>query len=133
MERTLAILKPEVLIDKQENEIIAIIEASGFKIIRKKVLNLTLHQAAELYKEHQDKSFFDGLTHYMTSSEILALILEKGNAVVEFRSLIGSSNLSKNGPGTLRYKFAKNERENAVHGSDSIVSAIYEINVIWSN
>ena len=131
MEQTLAILKPEVLIDKQEDEIIALIKTSGFVIVKKKLLKLTKQQAQNLYIEHIGKNFFDSLVDYICSGFILAMILEKENAVMLFRELMGGSDLAKNSSSTLRFKYARNERENAVHGSDSFENAQIEIKLIF--
>lgn len=133
MEKTLAILKPEVLIEQKYEEIIAIIQTFGFKVTKMAQLKMTGAQAQSLYEEHKGKVFYEDLVEYMCSSEVIALVLEKQDAVNSFRKLMGSSDLSKNHPSTLRYKFAKNEQSNAVHGSSSIESAIFEIGLIFKS
>jgi len=132
MEKTLAIIKPDATKRNIIGEIISIIENSKFKVIRLSSMILTESKAKEFYDIHSSKPFFDALIKYMTSGMIVAIVLEKDNAVKEFRDLIGDTNPDNAKDGTIRKKFALNQSNNSIHGSDSNENAIKEIKQIFN-
>ena len=132
MEKTLAIIKPDATNRNIIGEIISIIENSKFKVVRLSSMILTESKAKEFYDIHSSKPFFDALIEYMTSGMIVAIVLEKDNAVREFRDLIGDTNPDNAKDGTIRKKFAINQSNNSIHGSDSNENAIREIKLIFS-
>ena len=126
-ERTLSIIKPDAVKRDLIGAILARFEQNGFKIVAIKMLRLTREQAEGFYAEHQGKAFFEQLVDYMMSAPIVVSVLEKENAVQDYRALIGSTNPENAAEGTIRKDFALNQRENSVHGSDSMESAAREI------
>jgi nucleoside-diphosphate kinase len=124
---TYAMIKPDAVQNGHTGDIIKLIEANKFSIIGIKKVQLTQHQAMAFYKEHQGKSFFKDLIAYMTSGPIIALVLQKKDAVASWRNLMGATNPLKSDVGSLRYMFGSSMTENAVHGSDSEKSARREI------
>ncbi len=119
-------IKPEAIIDGFTGPIIEEIEKAGFKIIQLKKVKLSKSEAERFYSIHQGKPFFDNLIEYMTSGEIIPMILEKDHAVEDYRRLIGNTNPEKAEEGTIRKKYAKSMTSNAVHGSDSDENAQLE-------
>lgn len=126
-ERTLSIIKPDAVKRDLIGAILARFEQNGFKIAAIKMVRLTREQAEGFYAEHQGKAFFEQLVDYMMSAPIVVSVLEKENAVQDYRALIGSTNPENAAEGTIRKDFALNQRENSVHGSDSTESATREI------
>lgn len=126
-ERTLSIIKPDAVKRDLIGAILARFEQNGFKIAAIKMVRLTREQAEGFYAEHQGKAFFEQLVDYMMSAPIVVSVLEKENAVQDYRALIGSTNPENAAEGTIRKDFALNQRENSVHGSDSMESATREI------
>lgn len=126
-ERTLSIIKPDAVKRDLIGAILARFEQNGFKIVAIKMVRLTREQAEGFYAEHQGKAFFEQLVDYMMSAPIVVSVLEKENAVQDYRALIGSTNPENAAEGTIRKDFALNQRENSVHGSDSTESAAREI------
>ncbi len=132
MEKTLAIIKPDATDRNIIGDIISTIEDSKFKVIRLSSMILTESKAKEFYDIHSTKPFFDALIEYMTSGMIVAIELEKDNAVKEFRDLIGDTDPNNAKDGTIRKKFALNKSNNSIHGSDSNENAIKEIKIIFN-
>lgn len=126
-ERTLSIIKPDAVKRDLIGAILARFEQNGFKIVAIKMVRLTREQAEGFYAEHQGKAFFEQLVDYMMSAPIVVSVLEKENAVQDYRALIGTTNPENAAEGTIRKDFALNQRENSVHGSDSTESAAREI------
>lgn len=126
-ERTLSIIKPDAVRRHLIGAILARFEQNGFKIVATKMVHLTREQAEGFYAEHQGKAFFEALVDYMMSSPVVVSVLEKENAVKNYRTLIGATNPENAEEGTIRKDFALSQRENSVHGSDSIESANREI------
>lgn len=126
-ERTFSIIKPDAVKRNLIGAILTRFEQNGFKIIASKMVRLTREQAEGFYAEHQGKEFFAPLVEYMMSSPIVVSVLEKENAVKDYRTLIGTTNLETAEEGTIRKDFALSQRENSVHGSDSIENANREI------
>ena len=116
---TFTMLKPDSVRNGNIGPIIDIIVKSGFKIKAMKFTQMSNKKAAEFYAIHKERPFFNDLVDYMTSGPIVAAILEKDNAVNDFRELIGSTNPEEAEKGTIRKMFAKSISENAIHGSDS--------------
>jgi len=135
MERTLAILKPDVA-TKHEDEIIHDIEKNGFTIYSRKRIRLTREQAQDFYAEHNGKPFFDGLVDFMTSGPIVVLALGKKDAVTAWRQLLGPTDSAKaraESKESIRARFGTDNRRNACHGSDSSKSAEREIRFFFAN
>ena len=127
LERTLSIIKPDAVERHLIGQILARFEQSGFRIAAIKMLHLTKPQAEGFYAEHQGKPFFDGLVEYMTSAPVVVSVLEKENAVKDYRTLIGATDPAQAEEGTIRKDFAESRQRNSVHGSDSVESAVREI------
>ena len=130
--RTFAIIKPDAVKNGHTGKIYDRIISSGFKILSAKLINMTLSQAKNFYEIHKEKPFYDELTHFMSSGQSMVLALEKENAVEAWRDTIGSTNPKDAKPGTIRYDFATNLGENAVHGSDSNDNAKKEIGFFFT-
>ncbi len=124
--RTFTMIKPDAIQNGHAGSIIAHIEKAGFKIIAMKLTHLSLDSAKEFYKIHESRPFFNDLIQYITSGPIIAAILEKENAVEDFRSLIGNTNPEEAEEGTIRKIYAKSIDANAIHGSDSNENALIE-------
>jgi nucleoside-diphosphate kinase len=129
---TLTMVKPYAVKNGFVGPILARINGAGFRIVAMKYLQLTQEQSEAFYEEHRGKSFFDRLTRFMASGPIVAAILEKQNAVEDYRKLIGATDPKKADEGTLRKLFGASVEQNAVHGSDSDESAEWESNFFFS-
>lgn len=127
LERTLSIIKPDAVERNLIGRILSRFEENGFQIVAMKMLRLNQAQAEGFYAEHQGKEFFTPLVEYMMSAPIVVLVLEKENAVKDYRTLIGTTNPETAAEGTIRKEFAESQRRNSVHGSDSVESAAREI------
>lgn len=132
MERTLGIIKPDAVSKGYAGKILAIIEENGFKIVGLKKIKLTKEKAEGFYYVHKDKPFFNSLTDFMSEGPIIVMVLEKENAIADWRKLMGATNPENAEEGTLRKMFAENIERNAVHGSDSPESAKYEISYFFN-
>ncbi|SEL85570.1 nucleoside diphosphate kinase [Aquimarina amphilecti] len=124
--RTFTMLKPDAVRKGYIGAILEQITASGFRIVAMKLTQLTTDDAKAFYAVHSERPFYGELVEYMTSGPIVAAILEKENAVEDFRTLIGATNPEEAAEGTIRKKFATSISENAVHGSDSDENAAIE-------
>ena len=129
---TFTMLKPDSIRNKNTGAILDKIIKSGFEIKAMKFTKMSTEQASSFYAVHKERPFFNDLINYMTSGPIVAAVLEKDNAVNDFRTLIGSTNPEEAADGTIRKLFAKSISENAVHGSDSDEIAIIECNFHFS-
>ena len=127
LQRTLSIIKPDAVKRHLIGAILARFEQQGFNIAAAKMVQLSREQAEGFYAEHQGKPFFEPLVKYMTSAPVFVSVLEKENAVQDYRTLMGTTNPETAAEGTIRRDFALNQRENSVHGSDSPESAAREI------
>jgi nucleoside-diphosphate kinase len=125
-------IKPDAVENGHAGLILDQITKSGFKIIALKYIQLTTAQAQAFYAVHSERPFYGELVEFMTSGTIYAAILEKENAVVAFRDLIGATNPEQAAEGTIRKRFAENIGRNAVHGSDSDENAAIEGNFFFS-
>ncbi len=124
--RTLTMIKPDAIAKGHVGAIIQKITNSGFKIVALKLTQLSPERAAEFYNVHKGKTFYDELIEFMISGPIIAAVLEKKNAVDDFRALIG--NTVDAADGTIRNLFASSVTQNAIHGSDSDENAVIESN-----
>ena len=131
--RTFTMLKPDAVDASNTGAITKIIEEAGFRIVAMKKTMLTPERAGEFYAVHKERPFYKDLCKYMSSGSIVPMILEKDNAVEDFRKLIGATDPSKAAPGTIRNLFAKSIEANAIHGSDSDENAAIEGNFFFSN
>jgi len=120
VERTLAILKPDCVRKDLIGEVLRRIQEAGFQICALKMLRMTKAEAEGFYAVHEGKPFFDELTDFMSSGPCVPLVLEKENAIADFRELIGATNPDEADDGTIRSDFADSIGENIVHGSDSV-------------
>ena len=116
---TFTMIKPEAVEAGKTGAILNKIESSGFRIVAMKKVLLTKERAGEFYSVHKERPFYSELVDYMSSGPIIAAILEKDNAVADFRELIGATDPSEAKPGTIRHEYAESKGKNAVHGSDS--------------
>lgn len=132
LERTLCILKPDAVSRNLVGELLARIEQASFKLVAARMERLDRARAGGFYAEHRGKPFFEGLVGFMTSGPILPMVLEKENAVLDLRELMGATNPEQAAPGTLRAQFAKSIDANTVHGSDSLASAQREIEYFFN-
>jgi nucleoside-diphosphate kinase len=130
--QTLAILKPDCIEKNLTGKVIDDILHAGFKIRAARLVRLTVHQAESFYKVHREQPFFHDLVTFMTSGVCIPMVLEKENAVEDFRKTIGATDPKKADPGTIRYKYADNIQSNIVHGSDSLKNAEKEIAFFFS-
>jgi nucleoside-diphosphate kinase len=124
--RTFTMIKPHAVADGHSGGIISMIEAAGFRIVAMKKTQLTPSQAGQFYEVHKERGFYGELCEMMSSGAIVPMILEKENAVLDFRTLIGATNPANAEEGTIRKKYAKSMGENAIHGSDSDENAAIE-------
>jgi len=124
---TLAILKPDCVRRKLTGKVIDFIESKGFQIISMKKVKLDRAQAEAFYAIHKNKNFFNDLVLFMTSGPCIPMVLQKNEAVTEFREIIGNTDPKNAKEGTLRRLYADNIQENAIHGSDSVENAKKEI------
>lgn len=130
--QTFTMIKPETVSKNNIGSVLKLINEAGFRIKAMKFTILTNKQAGEFYAVHEDKNFFEDLTTFMSSGPIVAAILEKENAVADFRELIGATDPEKAKEGTLRKLFAESMSRNAIHGSDSDENAILESDFFFS-
>jgi len=125
-------IKPDAFGAGNAGAILKMIEEAGFKIVALKATKLTSDLAGKFYEVHKERPFYNDLVSYMSSGPIIAAILEKGNAVEDFRKLIGATNPADAAEGTIRKIFAKSIEANAVHGSDSDDNAAIEGNFFFN-
>ncbi|MDG1263738.1 MAG: nucleoside-diphosphate kinase [Flavobacteriaceae bacterium] len=126
MNRTFTMIKPDAVENGHIGSILEKITTAGFKILALKKTQLTLNDAQEFYSVHSERPFFGELVEFMTRGPIVAAVLEKDNAVNDFRELIGATNPTEAAEGTIRNLYATSMGENAVHGSDSDKNAAIE-------
>ena len=133
IEQTLSIIKPDAVERNLIDEIKAIFTKNNLKIKQDKKIHLTKDEAAEFYKVHQSKPFYDDLCTYLSSGPIVAMILEGENAVLFNRELMGATDPKKAEDKTIRKLYGISIDKNSVHGSDSVENAIKEINFFFKN
>ena len=130
--RTFTMIKPYAFASGYSGAILKHIENAGFKLVAMKLTRLSAEKAGEFYAVHKERPFYGELVDFMSSGPIIAAILEKDNAVEDFRKLIGATNPANAEDGTIRKLYAKSVGENAVHGSDSNDNATIEGNFFFS-
>lgn len=130
--RTFTMIKPDAVSAGNSGAIIKMIEEAGFRIVAMKKVQLSKDLAGKFYAIHKERPFYGELTAYMSSGAIVPMVLEKDNAVEDFRKLIGATDPKKAAPGTIRALFAKSIDANAIHGSDSDANAEIESNFFFS-
>ena len=133
LEQTLSIIKPDAVERNLENEIKNIFINNGFKIIKEKKIHITKEEAAEFYKVHQTKPFYDDLCSYLSSGPIVVMILEGKNAVLFNRELMGATDPKQAKENTIRKLYGISIDKNSVHGSDSVDNAKKEIKFFFKN
>ena len=129
---TFTMVKPEAVAANNIGGILNMIEEGGFRIVAMKKVQLTAERAGEFYAVHKERPFYGELVDYMSGGPIISAILEKDNAVADFRTLIGATNPVDAAEGTIRAEFAESLSKNAVHGSDSDTNANIEANFHFS-
>ena len=132
IERTLTIIKPDGVQQKNIGDIIGRLEKNDFKIRAAKFIHLTRTQAEGFYAVHREKPFFNDLTRYMSSGPILVLVLEADHAINRLRDLMGATDPAKAAKGTIRQLFATSVEKNVIHGSDGPETAKAEINYFFT-
>lgn len=131
IERTLTILKPDCVRKQLIGEVTKRIQDAGFKICAMKLVKLTLTEAEGFYAVHRARPFFGELTEFMSSGPCVPMVLEKENAIADFRTLIGATNPAEADEGTIRKDFADSVGENIIHGSDSVENGKIEANYFF--
>ncbi|MFN7312099.1 MAG: nucleoside-diphosphate kinase [Bacteroidota bacterium] len=129
---TFTMIKPDAVANGHTGKIIDQIIQKGFKIVAMKYTRLSAEKAGEFYDIHRERPFFKDLVEFMTSGPIVAAVLEKDNAVIDFRTVIGATDPQKAEPGTIRNLYAKSIDANAIHGSDSDENAAIEAAFFFS-
>jgi nucleoside-diphosphate kinase len=132
MERTFAIIKPDATSKRYTGKILQRIEEAGFTIRAMKTLHLSRKEAEGFYAVHRERPFFKGLTEFMASGPIVALVLEAPDAIKKWRTLMGATDPAKADAGTIRKEFASSIGENATHGSDAPETAAFEIGYFFA-
>ena len=133
LEKTLSIIKPDAVERNLDNEIKEIFKRKGFLIKKEKKIQIEKSEAEKFYKVHETKPFYNDLCSYLSSGPIVAMVLEKKNAVLENRELMGATNPKDAAEGTIRKKYGISIDKNSVHGSDSIENAKIEIDFFFKD
>ena len=133
IEQTLSIIKPDAVERNLDNEIKEIFKSNGFKIINEKKIQIEKSEAEKFYKVHETKPFYNDLCSYLSSGPIVVMVLEKENAVLENRKLMGATNPKDAEDGTIRKKYGISIDKNSVHGSDSVENAKIEIDFFFKD
>tara|TARA_A100001011_G_scaffold320845_1_gene341560 strand:+ start:1523 stop:1933 length:411 start_codon:yes stop_codon:yes gene_type:complete len=133
IERTLSIIKPDAVERNLENGIREMFKNNGFKILKEKKIQIDKSEAEKFYKVHETKPFYNDLCAYLASGPIIVMVLEKDNAVLGNRELMGATNPKNADDGTIRKKYGISIDKNSVHGSDSVENAKIEINFFFKD
>lgn len=131
-QRTFSIIKPDAFRKGFTGGILAEVEKAGFRIVAIKKLSISKTQAEGFYHVHRERPFFGSLTTFMSSGPMVAMVLEKENAIADLRKLMGATNPANAEEGTIRKKFAGSIEENAIHGSDAEDTAAFEIGYFFA-
>ena len=132
-EQTLSIIKPDAVERNLDNEIKEMFKNKGFSILKEKKIQIEKSEAEKFYKVHETKPFYSDLCTYLSSGPIVAMVLEKENAILDNRELMGSTNPKEANEGTIRKKYGISIDKNSVHGSDSLESAKIEIDFFFKD
>ena len=133
LEQTLSIIKPDAVERNLDNEIKEIFRNKGFSIVKEKKIQIEKNEAEKFYKVHETKPFYHDLCAYLSSGPIVVMVLEKDNAVLGNRELMGATNPKDAEDGTIRKKYGISIDKNSVHGSDSIENAKIEIDFFFKD
>ena len=133
IEQTLSIIKPDAVERNLENEIKEMFKNNEFSILKEKKIQIEKTEAEKFYKVHETKPFYNDLCDYLSSGPIIVMVLEKENAVLENRKLMGATNPNDADEGTIRKKYGISIDKNSVHGSDSVENAKIEIDFFFKN
>ena len=133
LEQTLSIIKPDAVERNLDNEIKEMFKNKGFKIVKEKKIQIEKSEAEKFYKVHEIKPFYNDLCAYLSSGPIVVMILEKENAVIANRELMGATNPKDAVDGTIRKKYGLSIDKNSVHGSDSLENAKIEIGFFFND
>ena len=133
IEQTLSIIKPDAVERSLDNEIKEMFKNKGFNIIKDKKIQIAKSEAEQFYKVHETKPFYNDLCAYLSSGPIVVMVLEKENAVLGNRELMGATNPKDAEEGTIRKKYGISIDKNSVHGSDSVDNAKIEIDFFFKN
>ena len=133
LEKTLSIIKPDAVERNLDNEIKEIFRNKGFSIFKEKKIQIEKSEAEKFYKVHETKPFYDDLCSYLSSGPIVVMVLEKENAVLANRELMGATNPENAQEGTIRKKYGISIDKNSVHGSDSVENAKIEIDFFFKD
>ena len=133
LEQTLSIIKPDAVERNLENEIKELFKNNGFSVIKEKKIQIEKQEAEKFYKVHETKPFYNDLCTYLSSGPIVVMVLEKENAVISNRNLMGSTNPKDAEDGTIRKKYGISIDKNSVHGSDSVENAKIEIDFFFKD
>ena len=133
LEQTLSIIKPDAVDRNLDNEIKEMFRNKGFTILKEKKIQIDKSEAEKFYKVHETKPFYNDLCSYLSSGPIVVMVLEKENAVLANRELMGATNPINANQGTIRKKYGISIDKNSVHGSDSIENAKIEINFFFKS
>ena len=133
IEQTLSIIKPDAVERNLDNELKQLFIANGFKIVKEKKIQIEKTEAENFYKVHETKPFYKDLCEYLSSGPIVAMVLEKNNAVLDNRKLMGATNPQEAEEGTIRKKYGISIDKNSVHGSDSTDNAKIEIDFFFKD
>ena len=132
VQRTFSIIKPDAVAAGQAGEILAMIQKAGFKVLGLRMTRLSEAQAREFYAVHKEKKFYDGLVKFMTEGPIVAMALEREDAIEGLREVMGATNPANAAEGTVRKRFAANIERNCIHGSDASETAEVELRFFFS-
>ena len=133
VEQTLSIIKPDAVERKLDNEIKNLFVSKGFKILKEKKIQIEKVEAEKFYKVHETKPFYNDLCTYLSSGPIVVMILEKNNAVLDNRKLMGATDPKNADEGTIRKKYGISIDKNSIHGSDSVENAKIEIEFFFKD
>ena len=133
IEQTLSIIKPDAVERNLDNEIKKIFQDNGFNIVKEKKIQIEKSEAESFYKVHETKPFYNDLCSYLSSGPIVVMVLEKDNAVIANRNLMGATNPKDAKDGTIRKKYGISIDKNSVHGSDSVQNAKIEIDFFFKD
>ena len=132
VERTFSMIKPDAVAAGQAGEILAMIQQAGFKILGLRMTRLTEPQAAAFYAVHRERPFYGGLIKFMTEGPVIVMALERADAIVKLREVMGATNPANAAEGTIRKRFAQNIERNCIHGSDAPETAEAELRFFFN-
>ena len=132
LERTFAMIKPDAVAAGQTGQILAIVEENGFRIVAMRRLRMSLRQAEGFYEVHKGRPFYNSLVTFMTEGPVVAMVLEREDAVKKWRDVMGATNPVNAAEGTVRKRFAQSIERNCSHGSDAPETAAVEVGFFFS-